>query len=135
MGQSEAKNPLVVQLGLLLDEVDELSVMLEQGFGDKAFRRKLQQISSRAKVLRTAISSTHGDPAQDKEENIIPDAGISHEPMMVLGPDGEQRPATPEDLEALKEAGAPALGSQDRTDFSDGDFGGGRGLDESNDVI
>ncbi len=132
MTQSEAKNPLTEQLSLLLTDVDELSEMLEKGYGDKAFRRKLHCITSRAKALRAALSPV--DQSQDKEESAAPTAVVSQEPVMILGDDGEQRPATKEDLDALEKAGAPVLGPQDRTDFTDNDFGGGRG-DEGNDVV
>lgn len=129
MAKTEVKNALVEVLSALLDDAIHLETMIEQGFGDKACHRAIVQFAGKARKIKdamlqstTASVEPSAEMVGDKESAVSLQAVQFRTPVMVLGEDGEQRPATQEDLDALGELGAP-VGSQDtRTDFKD-DFG------------
>lgn len=89
-------------MALTREEADELRAgvnhlldMIDQGFGDVAFKKALIQF--RAKVNKMV------GPDAETAQKAAPKAQL-----MVLDPEtGEQRPATAEDLAALGRVGAP----------------------------
>jgi len=122
MAKLETMSPIISTLDMILYEVEQLQVLLDKGFGDRPFRRKTRLIAEKATVLRATLrgQSVSIDPETSGDKEEVLDAGVET-PVMVLGEDGEQRPATPEDLDGLAELGAP-VGLQD-SGVPDIDFG------------
>jgi len=132
MAGPDGSNPIVDALNRLLDDVISLQQMIEVGYGDKAFRRKTEQIVSKGRKLKEVlVSFTSADvqPAETSSADPTVVGESRHDsPVMVLGNDGEPKAATPEDLKRLGELGAP-LGPMERLPKVD-DFG-----NDENDIV
>ena len=101
----------------LLDEAIKIEIMIDQGFGDKACKKQIRSFATKARALKKTLEQSATAEAEEVSASSTP------EPVMVLNSEGEQRPASPEELEQLRAAGAP-IGVQDRQSFRD-DFGDG----------
>jgi hypothetical protein len=123
-------NPSVIVklIDEFLGELVGLQTMMEQGFGNVAFRRKINLISGRANQLRSMLAGSpeekqvEHDPGLPKEVNVAlaTDRATEDQSLMLSGPDGSKRIATSEEIEELRKAGAPVdLPREDIDDVED----------------
>lgn len=102
---TNAKTPEQIVNALLQDGVELGEMLSKHGFGDVAFRRSLFQFEQQCRAKLGKIREMASSP---KPEDPSSKPSSPRGPVMILDEEtGEQREATPEDLERLQKEGAP----------------------------
>lgn len=126
---AEQVRPLTDFLKIIDDlaaDGEKIQLLLDQGFGDKAFRRAVKQFQGKCTRVRSTVQllmsrSTEVEPEEKGGSETTPnDDGV----YIIDDATGDSRLATDAELKDLAARGAPVGSGRSDIDMGDDDFGG-----------